>query len=360
MDSSSSESEPVLHTLAPHLLPIASRRRPSLLDSLRLVTFNALFILTCAGILCIQLFFALPCILISRRLYRRVIGFSRATFGRFLVGISASGGASFGPTEFVITSDESVDLEGLVRRDQAGNPVGLELARNSDWVYLWILLSLSHLDSGLIIVLKATLRWVPLVGATMQFFRFAFVGKTMPITRTPLASEAKHAVQEGSPFAVMLFPEGTLFAVDTQLTSDAFALRTGVPPMRNVLLPKSTGLLYTLRTLLALTDDVKLYDLTIGYPGVPAAGYAEEYYTLFSVFGRRHPPPAVHLHIRLVDLSYVPSLSQTTYSSTNFPTLEEDLSPTARAEFQEWTRTRWVKKDALMDTFCETDVYNKH
>lgn len=41
--------------------------------------------------------------------------------------------------------------------------------------------------------------------------------------------------------------------------------------------PRSTGLLFILRTLLPEIPDLKLLDVTIGYPGVPYGKYPQEW-----------------------------------------------------------------------------------
>lgn len=55
--------------------------------------------------------------------------------------------------------------------------------------------------------------------------------------------------------------------------------------LSNLLLPRSTGLLWSLRSLYTVTPKLSLYNLTIGYPYVPNLGYAQDYYTLTSTFG---------------------------------------------------------------------------
>jgi len=42
----------------------------------------------------------------------------------------------------------------------------------TDWMYLWSLLHLAEIPSGVIIVLKASLRKLPVIGLAMQFFNF--------------------------------------------------------------------------------------------------------------------------------------------------------------------------------------------
>lgn len=42
----------------------------------------------------------------------------------------------------------------------------------TDWLYLWSLLYLASIPESIIIILKDSLRRVPLVGPAMQLFRF--------------------------------------------------------------------------------------------------------------------------------------------------------------------------------------------
>lgn len=61
----------------------------------------------------------------------------------------------------------------------------------------------------------------------------------------------------------------------SQPKSAAFAKQLGAAEPENLLLPRSTGLLYSLRTLSTIMPDLVLYDLTIGYPGMSVGSYAQ-------------------------------------------------------------------------------------
>lgn len=111
-------------------------------------------------------------------------------------------------------------------------------------------------------------------------------------------------------------------------------------------MPRSTGLLHCLRTLSSLTPDLTLYDLTIGYPGVPPQGFAQEFYTLHSTFGLGTSPPKVHVHLRAVDLASIPLGARRDKGA-------EELSVEERMALQDWTRRRWEEKDRLMGEFYE-------
>jgi hypothetical protein len=49
------------------------------------------------------------------------------------------------------------------------------------------------------------------------------------------------------------------------------------PDFVNLLQPRSTGMLFCLRTLVPQMPDLRILDLTVGYPGVPRGGYAQEW-----------------------------------------------------------------------------------
>jgi 1-acyl-sn-glycerol-3-phosphate acyltransferase len=123
----------------------------------------------------------------------------------------------------------------------------------------------------------------------MQFFNFIFLARSWASDRhhlaSSLASLGKEARKEDRPFCFLLYPEGTLVSKDTRPVSKKFADKMGIvclpprssfsniiscsikPDMKNTLLPRSTGLHYSLRSLVPRIPDLKLLDLTVVYPG---------------------------------------------------------------------------------------------
>lgn len=120
----------------------------------------------------------------------------------------------------------------------------------------------------------------------------------------------------------------------------------------NVLLPHSLGL-YTILSHLSPLPNLPLIDLTIGYPGVPPAGQAQQYYNLITIWLKGVPPPEVHIHVR----SYDPStLGVTPFNAGLANAVEADSAEEKRskAAFGEWVLERWREKDRLMGTFYNT------
>ena len=121
---------------------------------------------------------------------------------------------------------------------------------------------LGGIDSGLCIILKASLQWVPVLGPVslragsrdppkdafptpaltraiapppaqaMQFFGFVFIDKRKTLQKSNVVNVAAQALEDGTPSALLIFPEGTLFSRLTRPKSDAFASTSGVVSLR--------------------------------------------------------------------------------------------------------------------------------
>jgi len=136
-----------------------------------------------------------------------------------------------------------------------------------------------------------------------------------------------------SPLWLLIFPEGTITSDEERVKSVRYAEREGIDDLATMLHPRSTGLLFCLKTLSAKVPDLQLLDLTIGYPGVPAGKYPQDYYGLFSVFLYGVPPPTLHIHIKIYNMSEIPKDGET-------------------RDFELWLRGVWREKEQrLLDFF---------
>ena len=124
--------------------------------------------------------------------------------------------------------------------------------------------------------------------------------------------------------------------------------------LEHTLLPRSTGLLFCLRTLGPAIRNLQLMDVTIGYPGIPSDGYGQDYYTLRSIFIHGIPPPQVHVHIRYFKVGDIP-LGETSTADSIAPGTEASLDEGAK--FDAWLRDRWTEKDRMMDTFYREGAF---
>jgi len=122
----------------------------------------------------------------------------------------------------------------------------------------------------------------------MQLYNFIFLARSWASDRVQLASDlaslGKQAEEEDNPLCFVLYPEGTLVSKDTRPISKKFADKNGIvsawvhmtmmvltctskAALDNILLPRSTGLHYSLRSLAPRIPDLRMIDLTVIYPG---------------------------------------------------------------------------------------------
>ncbi|KAH9857933.1 acyltransferase-domain-containing protein [Lenzites betulinus] len=277
--------------------------------------------------------------------------------------------ATDGPGAF--TPDE---IESVVERDGSGNVVGLRLPQKAalianhqvyaDWMYAWALTYFMGTHKDVFIVLKKSLKWLPIAGWGMQFFNFIFLARSWASDRLHLTQSlawlARRAEHEDSPLTFVLYPEGTLVSKDTRPISKKYADKLGIPDMTHTLLPRSTGLHYSLRSLAPRIPSLQLIDITMAYPGIPALRYGQDYYTLRSIFCDGVPPPAVHVHIRKFDVHRnVPIGDLSASNPRALPAdggaaTEVDIPEAEREAFELWLRELWREKDRLMDRFLAT------
>lgn len=103
-----------------------------------------------------------------------------------------------------------------------------------------------------------------------------------------------------------------------------------------------------------------LYDMTIGYEGVPPAGYAQSYYTLQHWFAYRTPSPRVHLHLHRDSAASLPvGIEGIEKSNKSAQEMDKETTEEDRKKMQEWIYQRWQIKDDLMSQFYRAGEFPK-
>ncbi|KAI5116740.1 hypothetical protein M0805_000434 [Coniferiporia weirii] len=404
-----------------YALPIAARPPKTWFQLVHGVLALTVFLFGCVMVNATQLIFVLPLRLVPnqrvRELYEKGVRYTKGAFGMLTTLMCQL----FAPTTIRVTFETggigafSLDeIEKIVVRDVAGNVVALRLPKKlviianhqiyTDWWYTWCLTYFMDMHRDVLIVLKRSLKWVPVLGWGMQVFRFIFLARSWASDKhylvSKLAKLGRKAQQEDTPLAFILYPEGTLVSEDTRPISKKFADKMGIPDMTHTLLPRSTGLHFALRALLPRVPSLKLLDITVAYPGIPPMGYGQAYYTIRSIFMDRVPPLSVHMHLRLIDIaadvpigdlsstnpSAIPPSRSSSFSKTanNTPpvdsvitpptnghapengaateekwrgrenVIETDVPEPERAVFDEWLRALWRVKDAKLEEFHQS------
>ncbi|KAF8528136.1 acyltransferase-domain-containing protein [Hysterangium stoloniferum] len=365
-----------------HTIPIPSR--PSTLDihqCLSGLAYVILFNLGCLMIHGSQLFVLVPLRAVLyvmpwphlQRLHESGVRQTKQCFVQLLVLMTQW----FAPTRVLLTFEgDNIKEEDVLVRDVNGRVVKLNLPEKmvlianhqiyADWIYLWFLTYIIGNASDVLIILKDSLKWIPVIGWAMQCFHFIFLARSWASDKLQLSEKlsklAARAQLQSSPLALMIFPEGTLVSKLTRPISKKFSDKNGIEDMRHMLLPRSTGLLYCLRSLSPEMPDLHLLDITVAYEGIPPLEYGQSYYTLRSIFLNGVPPPRIHMHLRLFNVKKdvpigIPS-SQASLPVSPAPK-KSYPSPEETATFEVWLQTRWREKDDLLE-FLETKIPDAH
>lgn len=332
-----------------------------------------------------QVLFALPVRILAypipplKRVYDEMIRYTKGAVASLLVLVCQL----CAPTEFSFTFETggpgaftSEEIGNMVLRDEDGHFVSLNLPQRSvlitnhqvyaDWLYAWVLAYFIGAQKDIFIVSKDSLKWVPIIGWGMQFYNFVFLKRSWGADRltlvTKLAEIGQQAEKYDRPLMFLLYPEGTVISQNTQPVSKRYADKLGIENTKNVILPRSTGLHYSLRSLSPRIPDLQLIDATIVYPGVPPGGYGQNYYTMRSIFLSRVPPPTLHIHFRKFHVAtQVPIGDLSSANAAKLPTkgkadatVESEVPESERDAFDVWLRELWMEKDASMDRFAAT------
>ena len=261
------------------------------------------------------------------------------------------------PTIVRISGDKS--MKGLLRQNADGMlevDFGERVVLMSnhqiytDWLYLWWIAytNTAPAHGHLYIILKESLKYVPLIGPAMMFYGFIFMARKWSTDQSRLRYRLQklnsqhsgpmsgtHGAAQLDPMWLMIFPEGTNLSANTRESSGKFAAKAGIPDMRHLLLPRSTGLQFCLHE---LKDTVEyIYDCTIAYEGIPAGSYGQDVFTLRSVYFQGRPPKSVNMHWRR-------------YRIADLPLSDHDA-------MYDWTMQCWREKDELIETFMKSGKF---
>ena len=222
-----------------------------------------------------------PLYWINRELYYAYMALTKQSFGLLITTMTNW----WGPTTIRISGDASV--AGQIRKTEDGLvefsfPERMVMIANhqiyTDWLYLWWVgyANSPRMHGSLYIILKESLKYIPIVGWGMMFYGFIFMSRKMSVDQPRLAHrlgklKTQHTAPDGKkyldPMWLLLFPEGTNASQNGRNKSAKWAEKIGVKDPEHVLLPRSTGTYFCLNELKGSVDYV--YDCTVAYEGVP-------------------------------------------------------------------------------------------
>lgn len=199
----------------------------------------------------------------------------------------------------------------------------------SDWMYLWWIAYTNGMHGYIYIILKESLKHIPIIGWGAQFYNFIFLARNWEKDKPQFKRHLQKLNKPKDPMWLIIFPEGTNLAKSTRESSKRWAEKNGLKDMKHQLLPRSTGLRFCLEELKETTQ--WLYDCTIAYEGIPPGQFGQDIFTLRSSFFEGRPPKSVNMHWRRFHIDSIP---------LNNPKV-----------FDVWLRNRWREKDYMLEYF---------
>ncbi|UJO22212.1 uncharacterized protein CLAFUR5_09070 [Fulvia fulva] len=277
-------------------------------------------------------FIGAPLKLIDPKFYNAYMAWTKESFAVLMTTITQW----WAPTVVRVSGDKSMKGQLFVMDDgtlKCNFPHRLVLMGNhqlyTDWLYLWWIAYTNKMHGRIYIILKESLKNLPIIGWGCQFYNFIFLSRKWEQDRYSFKKHLDHLKSPLDPMWLLIFPEGTNLSASTREKSARWAEKTGVPDMRHQLLPRSTGLQFCLKELRPTTN--WLYDCTIAYEGVPAGMYGQDIFTLKSSFLEGRPPKSVNMYWRRYKISDIP--------------YEDDEA------FSRWLLNRWREKDYILEYY---------
>ncbi|MCJ1308070.1 hypothetical protein MMC25_001721 [Agyrium rufum] len=300
----------------------------------RMFQLGSYFLSGCLAVNASQ-FLGAPLYLINEDWYNSWIAFTKQSFGLLMMSLTQQ----WAPTVVRVSGDRSV--AGQLRQTREGNlycnfPDRIIMMANhqiyTDWLYMWWTAYAGGMHGRIYIILKESLRHIPVIGWGMQMSQFIFLKRNWAKDKKNLSAHLQTLNKKDKPMWLLLFPEGTNLAPSTREASKSWADKNGIRDMKHQLLPRSTGLQFCVQELRETVGYI--YDCTIAYEGVSHGEYAQDIFTMQASYLQGNPPKSVNMYWRRFAISSIPV---------------DD--PNA---FELWLRTRWMEKDALLERFLKT------
>lgn len=277
-------------------------------------------------------FIGAPLKLIDAKFYEAYMAWTKESFAVLMTTITQW----WAPTVVRVSGDYS--MKGQLFQMENGDlkcnfPHRIIMMGNhqlyTDWLYLWWIAYTNKMHGRIYIILKESLKNVPIMGWGMQFYNFIFLSRNWEQDRYKFKKHLDNLKNPQDPMWLLIFPEGTNLSAVTREKSAGWAKKTGIPDMKHQLLPRKTGLQFCLKELRPSTN--WLYDCTIAYEGVPKGLYGQDVFTLKSSLFEGRPPTSVNMYYRRYKISEIP--------------YQDD------EQFERWLINRWREKDYILEYF---------
>ena len=256
---------------APEPHPVGRVRHGLFAQALRAFAFVSWTVLCVCSIHLTQWMGTPLYFLSNQELYYAYMSYTKRSFGIVVTTLTQW----FSPTVVRVSGDASI--RGELQQSKDGRLVcgfadrAVVIANHqlyTDWLYLWWIAYTNHVHGNIYIILKESLKWVPVVGPGMMFYGFVFMARNWLKDQPRLKHRLKKLAGDGGgKMWLLIFPEGTNLSGNTRKGSQKWAEKSGMKDFEHLLLPRSTGLGFCLRELGSSVEWV--YDCTVAYEGIP-------------------------------------------------------------------------------------------
>ncbi|KAL8856515.1 MAG: hypothetical protein Q9198_010773, partial [Flavoplaca austrocitrina] len=252
--SSQSVPEPGSAGLATEPHPAGRVKHGNFVQFVRLLAAISWTALVCC-VINVSQFLGSPLYFISKDYYYAYMSITKQWFGFLIVTMTQW----FSPTTIRISGDASVRGQMVKTKDgrlETRFPERLVMIANhqlySDWLYLWWIAYTSLMHGHVFIILKQSLKYIPVIGPGMMFYGFIFMARNWAKDRPRLQhrlqklAKSRHggpmSGKRGSdsldPMWLMIYPEGTNLSGNTRKGSARWAEKQGINDFEHVLLPR--------------------------------------------------------------------------------------------------------------------------
>jgi hypothetical protein len=273
-----------------------------------------------------------PLKLIDPQFYEGYMAYTKESFAILITCLTQW----WAPTVVRVSGDSSMVGQMTKKKDgslQCNFAERMVLMANhqlyTDWLYLWWIAYTNSMHGFIYIILKESLRNIPIIGWSAQFYNFIFLSRNWEEDQRTFKKHLGRLNKPNDPMWLIIFPEGTNLSASTREKSKRWAEKNNLQDMKHQLLPRSTGLRFCLNELKDTNE--WLYDCTIAYEGVPPGQFGQDIFTLRSTFFEGRPPKSVNMHWRRFHVDSIPI--QNTKA------------------FEVWLRNRWREKDYMLEYF---------
>ncbi|XP_077210856.1 1-acyl-sn-glycerol-3-phosphate acyltransferase PLS1-like [Tasmannia lanceolata] len=187
-----------------------------------------------------------------------------------------------------------------------------------DWLVGWVLAQRSGCLGSTLAVMKKSSKFLPVLGWSMWFSEYVFLERSWAKDESTLKSSMQRLKDFPRPFWLALFVEGTRFTQAKLLAAQEYAASTGLPVLRNVLIPRTKGFVAAVSNMRSFLPAV--YDVTVAVPKNQPAP------TMLRLF--KGESSVVHVHLKR-------------HSVKDLPQTDDGVA--------QWCRDIFVAKDALLD-----------